>query len=128
MNKKLKKILFIIVFLLIGGLFIFNRSGGWLYVKFDGKVYVANTGGGQDYSIGKQLGCVQNKIPKLIKPYIDNQSNGFPYGTEIYDSEYPNQIFIKYGDKYYPLQDIDKAENWGNGINVKIRNNKIVFD
>lgn len=127
MNKKLIKIFIILVVAIVGLLFAFNMSYGWLYVKFDGKTYVANTGGGTDYSVGEQLGCVQSKIPTAIKPYKNNQSNGFSYGTEIYSSDEATTILIKFDNQYYKLQDINRAEGWGNGIKVKIRENKIVL-
>lgn len=128
MNKKITKISIGIAILIVIGLFVFNMSWGWLYVKFDGNVYVANRGGSEDYSIKEQVGCVQNKIPKIIKPFGNNQSNGFPYGTQLYASDDPTQLFAKFGDKYYPLQDIERAEGWGNAIKIKIKNNNVVYE
>lgn len=127
MKKKYTKILIGIVILLVIGLFAFNMSGGWLYVKLDGKLYVANSGGSEDYPIKEQIGCVQDKIVSIIKPFRNTQSNGFPYGTQLYASDDTSQIIAKFGDKYYQLQDIDTAENWGNGIKVKIKNNTAVY-
>lgn len=103
MKKKISKILIGIAILFGLGLFAFNMSYGWLYVKFDGKVYVANGSGSEDYPINEQVGSVQNKIPKIIKPFGNNQSNGFPYGTELYASYDQTQLIAKFGDKYYPL-------------------------
>ncbi|WP_461613905.1 hypothetical protein [Clostridium sp. Marseille-QA1073] len=118
-----KKLIIISLIVIAPVLFMINAS----YIKYDGKLYVANSGGGEGYLVGEQLGSVRSRVPNIIKPFKNNQSNGFPYGTEIYAYANPSQILFKFDNKYYFLQDINRAENWGNGIKFKIKNNKIVY-
>lgn len=67
----------ILIFLLI------NNSDGWIYVKVDGELFVANSlsSGDDEKLIKEKIGVVESKIPSVIKPLFNNTSNGFPNGT-----------------------------------------------
>lgn len=127
---KVKKIFeetsILVVILLVLGLFAFNMSNGWTYVKVNGNLYVANSNGVEEYPIKEKVGSVNQRVFNILKPLKNDQSNGFPNGTELYSDDNTSRVIAKFNDKYYILEDINKAENWGNGLKMKIKNNTIV--
>ena len=121
MIKKLRRFVIIIFIFLFIRIVLANLSGGWIYVKFNGNLYVANTEYSEAYAVKEKVGTIQEKIFKLIKPYKNNQSNGFPVGTELYSTDNQSELIVKYIDKYYLLQDVEKTVNARNGAKVKIK-------
>lgn len=127
-NKFLRKGLIIIAIITLIIVVMFNLSYGWIYVKVNGNTYVANSTeiNESDYSesIDEKIGNISSKTISFFKPIKNRASNGFPEGTEIYSSNYPNVIFIKYNEKFYELCNIDN-DTWGNGVKVKIKNGNV---
>lgn len=82
--------------LIIGGivvtiviLTVFIKSNGWTYVKYNNELYITNTSGMQDVSdiISEKVGQVEIKVSSFLKPIINNSSNGFTKGSEIYKAK-----------------------------------------
>lgn len=113
--------------LIIGGivvtiviLTVFIKSNGWTYVKYNNELYITNTSGMQDVSdiISEKVGQVEIKVSSFLKPIINNSSNGFTKGSEIYKSKIENTILIKYNGKFFQGVNVKETENWGNGIKL----------
>ncbi len=99
----------------------------WAYLKYNNKLYVLNSvDESSNPSTGTKLtkvGTTEKEISILSVPKSNNVSNGLPKGTEIYITDRTtseNEVVIKFRDRFYALIDTDKAENWGNGMIVRL--------
>lgn len=125
MNKINFKIILTIIVVLVFVIIIFYNSFGWTYVKYNGELYVAvNLPMDEEYAssvVGEKIGNIKNKSIIFLKPFMNNTSNGFPKGAEIYKSKNVNNIVIKYNNKLLEVVNT-KNEGWGNGFKIKIDN------
>ena len=123
------------ILIVIVSVFIyFNNSNGYTYIKYNEKLYIIT--GETSEEVGAYLGKVENRGPKFLKPLMNNQSNGFPIGTELYcggiggismadkQTEY---IYAKFDNKYWYLYNVETLGAL-NGYKVKIENGKVELE
>lgn len=133
-NSKTYKLVGGILIIVISLFLYVDGSDEYIYVKYNGNLYMIT--GETTEEVGEYLGKVYSKVPLFIKPIIDNQSNGFPIGTELYSGgkggvsmvgEETEYIYVKFDEKYWYLYN---AKSMGalNGYKVKIRSGKIELD
>lgn len=129
MKKKTRNLLLAFSFLAVVTFLIFNSSSGWIFVKFNGTLYVASSTGSEDYPVTEKIGTIQNRTFSFLKPFTNNSSNAFPSGTELYstqyDSEYDYELIVKYKNEYYSVTNTEKTKNWGDSIKLKMKDGKI---
>lgn len=114
----MKRKIFYLLIILLGLFIIINSFYGWTYLKVKGETYVLCSGAKAiEGDLGERLGVVKFKFPKLLKPLFSNTSNGVPIGTEVYKTS--GGVAIKYNDEFLVFTSTN-AENWGNGIKVKL--------
>lgn len=133
-NSKTYKLVGGILIIVISLFLYINGSDEYIYVKYNGNLYMIT--GETTEDVGAYLGKVYSKVPLFIKPIIDNQSNGFPIGTELYSGgkggvsmvgEETEYIYVKFDEKYWYLYNT-KTMGALNGYKVKIRDGKVELD
>lgn len=133
-NSKTYKLVGGILIMVISLFLYVNSSYEYIYVKYNGNLYIIT--GENSEEVGAYLGKVKSKVPLFTKPLMDNQSNGFPIGTELYSGgkggvsmvgEQTEYIYVKFDEKYWYLYN---AKSMGalNGYKVKIRSGKVELD
>lgn len=120
-GKKTK--IYLIVLLIVSGLLIsyicINSSNGWIMIKINNKIYVANSLEKYKQIEGKQIAATQYKQLPFIKPTRNNGSNKLPYGQFLYEGENEDEIFLENNDYFIKLISID-TDNWKDGVKVTL--------
>lgn len=119
--KKTK--IYLIVLLIVSGLLIsyicINSSNGWIMIKINNKIYVANSLEKYKQIEGKQIATTQYKQLPVIKPTRNDGSNKLPYGQFLYEGENEDEIFLENNDCFIKLISIN-TDNWKDGVKVTL--------